>query len=318
MDSNRAQDGPVSTPMMRAVETVAANCQAAQRQRWIDDLEDRILQRQDALVAPLLKSHHRKTNVGDITETDIFPTSKQTDPAWPKHSGSVWVEDSWDIFMSTITLKGQEVPDWLYGFISHQNNTCLPEGGTADEIKDAILAVMEESAAGAVRRVSQCLDHYDIKIITCEIDLLAERITIHCSTDRPVMAINQIMCNKVVRTAMPPRARVCVNCHVEEGRRTDDYLKNRPERQEISREFFYEDGTIVRDEPQHWSAGMRHATGDIIRIGSIVERVERGGVWSNVAFDGDPIAGRNDRRRVQAGTPFQPGERAYWNIARNR
>jgi hypothetical protein len=312
-------DGPGSTPMMRAVTTVTAICQVAEKRRWVEDLEERILGRYHEFVAPLLNRYPRKAIPVDVTETDIFPTSKQTDPEWGKHSGSVWVNNSWDIFMSTIVLKGQEVPDWLYGFISHQNNTCLPEEGTADEIKEAIYAVMEESAAGVIRRVNQMLDSYSIKILTVEVDLLGEHITLHCTTDKPVMQINTIMGNAKVRNAMPPRARVCVNTHVEQGRRTDDYLKHRPEKQEISREFFYENGTIVRDEPQHWSAGMKHEPGDILRIGSIAMRVEEDRrSWANVAFDGDPVAGRNEHRRVQVGTPFQPGERAYWNAARNR
>jgi hypothetical protein len=40
------------------------------------------------------------------------------------------------------------------------------------------------------------------------------------------------------------------------------------------REFYYEDGTIVRAEPQHWSAGSTYEPGDILRIGSIAMRVE--------------------------------------------
>jgi hypothetical protein len=296
-------------------------CHRSETRQWIDFLEDRIMQRHQALIVPLLRQRrNRRDHAVDITETDVFPTRRETDAAWQKHSGSVWVQDSWDVHMSTIVLKGVEVPDWLYGFIAHENNTCLPENGTADECKEAILAVMEESAASVIRRVNQCLESYDIKLITVEVDLLGQHITLHCITDKPVMQVNTIMGNRVVRKAMPPRARVCVNTFVEPNRRTDDYLKNRPERQEISREFFYEDGTIVRDEPQHWSAGMKHEPGDILRIGSVALRIEEQGnnQWADIAFDGDPIAGRDDRRRVQDGTPFQPGERAYWNAARNR
>lgn len=266
----------------------------------------------------------RRSNSGRdvslITETDVFPTSNFTDPEWHKHSGSVWAEDSWDQYMSTIVLRGQEVPDWIYGYISHTNNACLPENGTADECKDGILAVMEESAASVVRKAAQALSQYDIKIITVEVDLLGEHIVIHAVTEKPVMQINGIMGNKVVRQAMPSRAKVCVNTHVEQSRRTDDYLKVRPEKQEISREFYYEDGTIVRAEPEHWSAGSTYEPGDIIKIGSVKIRVEdeRNNPWQDIAFDGDPIAGRDDPRRVQAGTPFQPGERAYWNARRNR
>jgi hypothetical protein len=135
---------------------------------WVKELEGRILERHRTLVEPKLRkrSLHGLNRAGDVTETDVFPTSKLTDPDWSTHSGSVWVDESWDQFMSTIVVNGQEVPDWLYGFISHQNNTCLPENGTADECKDAIFAVMEQSAAGVVRRVAQVLDYYSIKIIT--------------------------------------------------------------------------------------------------------------------------------------------------------
>jgi hypothetical protein len=256
-----------------------------------------------------------------ITETDVFPLAERKLKAdWVATNGCVYVDESPEQYMSTIVLKGQEVPDWIYGFISHENTTCLPENGTADECKEGILAVFEESAASVVRRVSQVLDSYDIKVMTVEVDLLGEHIVLHTWTTKPVMQVNGIMGNKVVRKAMPSRAKVCVNTHVEQTRRTDDYLKHRPDQQEISREFYYEGGTIVRAEPEHWSAGSTYEPGDIIRIGSLTHRVEGefNNPWRDAAFDGDPIAGRDDPGRVQAGTPFSPGERAYWNARRHR
>jgi hypothetical protein len=290
---------------------------------WVEELEGRIFERHQVLVAPLMtrRKSGAQLMAHNITESDVFVPSKQTSEEWSTSNiGSVYVDESPDSFMSTIVLKGQEVPDWLYGFISHQNNTCLPENGTADECKEGILAVMEESAASVVRRVSQCLDSYSIKIITVEVDLLGEHMVLHAITDKPVMQVNTIMGNKVVRGVMPPRAKVCVNTHVEHDRRTDDYLKNKPALQEISRDFYYEDGTIVRAEPQHWSAGSTYEPGDILRIGSVAIRVEDelNNPWADVAFDGDPIAGRDDPGRSKNGTPFRPGERAYWNARRNR
>ncbi len=337
--TNSSQNGCDSTGSNGSCGTSASGgvSQSASRSAWIKELEDRIQERHRALVEPLLKTKlstwsisnmrgktvRRSSNGSDvrmITETDVFPTSKFTDVDWHKHSGSVWVDDSWDQYMSTIVLRGQEVPDWIYGYISHTNLSCLPENGTADECKEGILRVMEESAASVVRKVAAALEKYDIKIITVEVDLLGEHIVIHAWTSKPVMQVNGIMGNKVIRQAVPSRAKICVNTHVEQSRRTDDYLKNKPERQEISREFYYEGGTIVRAEPEHWSAGQVYEPGDIIRIGSIAARVEenKNSPWHDIAFDGDPIAGRDDPRRVQAGTPFQPGERAYWNARRNR
>lgn len=256
---------------------------AAQTQQWIDELLERVFKRK----------------AGNFLDPGC----------------------DWSTQMSTFLVDKIEVPDFAFGMISHQNNACLPENGTADEIKDGIYAVMEESAGHIVRRVQAALTRYDITVLTSEVDLLGEHLTIHCLSDKPVMQINTIMSNKVMRAVMPSRARICVNTHVEENRRTDDYLKHKPARQEISREFFYENGSLVRDEPMHWSAGTNHEPGDILRIGSIAHRIEgeRDDLRNRrIAYDGDPVAGRDDRRRFQAGTPFQPGERAYWNIARNR
>jgi hypothetical protein len=286
---------------------------------WVKELEGRILERHRTLVEPVLKrrtSKHLSSHL--VHEADVFDTQQVE---WSTtNRGSVWVDESLETCMSTIVLNGQEVPDWIYGFISHQNNTCLPENGTADECKDAIFAVMEQSAAAVVRRVAWCLNYYSIKIITVEVDLLGEHIVIHTMTEKPVEQVNMIMGNKVVRKVMPPRAKVIVNTHAEETRRTDDFFKRKPAKQEISREFYYEDGKIVRAEPQHWSVGSTYEPGDILRIGSVAMRVEREGhnPWADIAHDGDPIAGRDDPRRPKNGTPFCPGERAYWNAARNR
>lgn len=279
------------------------------------------MERHRTLVEPVLKKRVSKHLTSHLVhEADVFTPPRNVAEWSTSNRGSVWVDESMDTYMSTIVLKGQEVPDWIYGFISHHNTTCLPENGTADECKEAILAVMEQSAASVVRRVAQVLDCYSIKIITVEVDLMGEHIVLHTITDKPVMQVNGIMGNKVVRKAMPPRSKVYVNTHVEQSRRTDDYLKTKPAKQEISREFYYEDGTIVRAEPQHWSAGSTYEPGDILRIGSIAMRVEgeRNNPWADVAFDGDPIAGRDDPRRPKNGTPFCPGERASWNAARNR
>jgi hypothetical protein len=289
---------------------------------WVEELEERIFERHQTLVMPLMmkRKYGSQHMAHSIKESDVFVPSAKLREEWSTSNFVKAYGDSREDFMSTIVLKGHEVPDWLYGFISHQNNTCLPENGTADECKEGILAVMEESAAAVVRRVSKCLDSYDIKLITVEVDLLGEHMVLHTVTTRPVMEVNGIMGNKVVRKIMPPRAKVCVNTHVEQSRRTDDYLKNKPAMQEISREFYYEDGTIVRAEPQHWSAGSTYEPGDILRIGSVAIRVEDelNNPWQGVAHDGDPIAGRDDPGRTKMGTPFQPGERAHWNARRNR
>jgi hypothetical protein len=293
-----------------------------QKKQWVDDLEAAIEARFETLVMPLLQNSEDSLGCHaiDITETAVFPISEQTDPQQATRAGTFWIDESWDRHMCTITLKEKEVPDWLYGFISHQNNAHLPENGTADECKDGIIAVMEESAAAVIRRVSACLTNYAINVVTAEADLLTEHITLHCVSDKAVMQVNTIMGNKTVRSAMPPRAMISVSTRVEENRRTDDYLRVRPDQQRITRKFFYENGRIVRDEPLHWSAGMQNEPGDILRIGSIVHRIgsAQDRSWQYVAHDGDPVAGRDDKRRLQVGTPFQPGERAYWNIARNR
>lgn len=284
-------------------------------QQWIDEIEQRIVERQvqaTNAIADALKAKRSKTE-----------NYRQAYGGRRAEWSTTNVPKTWDTNeMSTMLLRGHEVPASMYGYLAHENNTCLPENGTADEIKDGILAVLEESAASVSRRVTHCLGMYDINVLTFEVDLLDQRMTIHCLTAKPVMQVNTIMGNHKVRTSMPPRARVCVTTFVEENRRTDGHLKaDKPAKQEVVRDFFYEDGTIVRDEPQHWSAGMKHEPGDIIRIGTIAHRVEdtkRAINWEGIAFDGDPIAGRDDFGRIQNGTPFQPGERASWHSARNR
>jgi hypothetical protein len=290
--------------------------------RWIEGQEQRILQRWAEIKQRLHNPKHGRSPSA-VTYNDVFPVNQQTNPLVQAYGGrwhSIKMSWSTDEHMSTILLNGQEVPAWLYGYLSHENKTCLPENGTADEIKDGIFAVLEESSAAVIQRVAMCLLDYEIKIVTSEVDLLGEHITIHCMTNRPVMEVNTIMGNRVVRKVMPSRAKVCVNTHVEQSRRTDDYLSDPPAKQEVLREFFYENGTIVRAEPQHWSAGSVYEPGDILRIGSVAMRVEgeRNSPWANLAHDGDPVAGRDDPRRFKNGTPFQPGERAYWNAGRNR
>lgn len=291
----------------------------SETQRWISETEERIMERYEQVVRPLLDP--KKRSAHDVGYDDAFPINKEMDERLWQNRGAIWVADTWDCFQTTVLLNGVEVPDWLYGYLSVDNDTCLPEGGSNEEVKDGIFAVLEDSAQATLRKAAQVLDGYGIKVMTSEVDLVDKRLSIHCHTDRPVMQVNGIMGNKNIRQALPPRTRICVNTFVEPHRRTDSYLEadKRPTHQVVTREFYYENGTLVRSEPQHWSAGMKYEPGDIINIGSIAFRVEeersRDQIGREEFNPGRDIA---ELRRVQRGTAFQPGERANWHRTRHR
>lgn len=308
-----------SQQMMTTMET-----QTSLIQSWSEDVETRVHDNYEAWVQPILKrSNHTPW---EVSFDDVFPTNPQT---WNKLPGYDWVVTNqgqeWPPLtenMTTFQVRGATVPDWLYGYLNVDNNVCLPTEGTADDFKDGILAVIEDSVVVYVRTLAVAFREYEIEVETCKAELVDRKLKILCTTKRPVMQVNHIMCNRKVRALMKGDIQVTIATFVEEHRRSDGYkpASERPLKQVVQRTFVFKDGLLVNQSPEEWSAGMEYNDGDAITIGGIrwVHGDRRPDNWVNFAAREHTESVRDDRRRTQIGTPFQPGERASWRRPRDR
>jgi hypothetical protein len=208
-------------------------------------------------------------------------------------------------------IGGVKVPDWTLGYVSFENRASLPEDGTIDEIKAAIVAVISDCVAMRAREIRDLLAHYNIETVEFSADFLNGNLTVSCWTQRSVMSVNGVMTNQRVRKGMTGRVTVKIDTYVESHRRTDDYLgAAKPPKQTVTRTFVYENKVLIRNEPEHWSAGSTYGNGDIVSVGSLRWRVGDDPL--------DSVPGFTVKRRPEARTDLSPGERAYAQAARNR
>lgn len=211
----------------------------------------------------------------------------------------------------TFTVGGVKVPDWMHGFATVRPVTPLPEDGSADDIKQALMGCMADCVAVQARAIRDLLESYNIEVVEVQADFVGGLLTFHCWTTRGVMGTNDVMSNRKVRKAMTGNTRVLVKTFVESNRRTDSYLseKDRPKKQEVTRTFVYQDGRLIHNEPETWSAGTVYGNGDIVAVSGLRWVVENA---PDTSYR-EPRPGK-----LKDCAALGARERAYANAARNR
>ncbi len=287
----------------------------------MSDVADLAQERVESIIARA-KEYGENTRVviDKMEHEDVFPFPAyavgQKKPDWadsnvgmiemnyPRHGH--WLGEQ------TVFRVGTErVPDWMLGFTSFDQSTCLPDDGTIDDIKTAILQCLADSVMLKARGISALFARYNIETVEFIADFLTGELSVYCHTQRGVMSVNGIMSNHRVRKAMTGKVTVHVEALVENERRTDTYLgRKQPKYQPVVRMFIYRDKVLVHNEPDHWSAGTKYERGDNLNIGGMQ--------WVVGVESADPGRGWDDRRRFKDCAALSARERAYSQAARNR
>lgn len=140
----------------------------------------------------------------------------------------------------------------------------LSESDDPDEIKESIVAVLEDELRRTAGRVSAVLEGYGIRVqpMETQIDVVNQILVLVAKSDRPYNQVNGIMSNMKVRKTIRGHVRIRVNISKEAMRLVDDGR----ELEHVYREFVYENDMLMSSEPSHWSKGMNYNTGDLVSV----------------------------------------------------
>lgn len=200
-------------------------------------------------------------------------------------------------------IGNQRIPDWVLGYISFEQRTCLPEEGTPDDFKQGVLQMLGDNVVAHVREIRDLFLRYNIEVNEASADFVTGEIRLACSTQRSVQSVNGVLTNHRVRKVMTGRVVVEVDTYVEPHNRTDDYLgASAPPKQIVLKTYVYQDKKLLLNEPACWTAGTKYGDGDLISVGTLRWRV-----GEDIP---NPFGGRPQRDPVEMRLVGRAGEQA--------